>query len=238
MHTESRHYHHKGEELHGFLAYDKQHVNQRRPAVLVAHDWSGRNDFACNKALMLAGMGYIGFALDMYGAARTGSTTEERMALMQPIVSDRQFLRDRILAAFDEVKSLPHVDPHKIAAIGFCFGGLCVLDLARSGADIAGVVSLHGILVKPDTLKSEKIKAKVLALHGYDDPMVKPAQVDAFCQEMTEANADWQVHQYGHTKHAFTNPQAHDNALGTVFNPVAEQRAIQSMSNFLQEIFR
>jgi len=235
MHTEKHTYHHGKEELHGFIAYDKK-LQGSRPVVLVVHDWSGRNEFACEKAKMLASLGYVGFAVDMYGQARTGSTTEERMALMQPLAQDRTLLRDRVTAAFDAARQLPQVDPKKVAAIGFCFGGLSVLDLARSGADVAGVVSFHGLLNKPEPLKPEKIKAKILVLHGYDDPMVKPDQVDAFCQEMTQAQADWQVHQYGHTKHAFSNPQAHDEKLGTVYNALAERRALQSMTNFLQEI--
>lgn len=236
MHIEDYVYHHNDEALHGFLAYNEQD-KKARPAVLVAHDWSGRNDFAREKAKMLADLGYVGFALDMYGSGRTGETTEEKKALMNPLATDRQFLRERILAGFEAIKMIPQVNPQKIAAIGFCFGGLCVLDLARSGADIKGVVSFHGLLDKPDTLKSEKITAKVLVLHGYDDPMVRPDQVNEFCEEMTEAQVDWQVHQYGHAKHAFANPQAHDHQLGTVYNPLAEKRSLQSMKNFLQEIF-
>ncbi|MFC3909085.1 dienelactone hydrolase family protein [Legionella dresdenensis] len=236
MHTANYTYRHDNQELHGFLAYEPGH-GKPKPAVLVAHDWSGRNDFACQKAEMLARLGYVGFAIDMYGNGRTGNTTEEKMALMNPLGSDRALLRARILAAFDAVTAMPEVDKNRIAAIGFCFGGLCVLDLARSGADVKGVVSFHGLLAKPDNLPSRTIKSKVLVLHGYDDPMVKPEQVNQFCQEMTEANVDWQVHQYGHTQHAFTNPQAHDSQLGTIYNATAEHRSMQAMRNFLEEIF-
>lgn len=236
MHTTDLPYTLDGQEFIGFLAYDKA-VTGKRPAVLVAPDWSGRNAFACQKAEMLAQLGYVGFAIDMYGNGRTADTTEGRQALMKPVASDRLMLRQRIRAAFDAAAKLPEVDSTRIAAIGFCFGGLCVLDLARSGAPVKGVVSFHGILSKPDDLSNETITAKTLVLHGYDDPMVKPSQVDAFCQEMTEAKVDWQVHQYGHTQHAFANPMAHDNHMGTVYNPVAERRSLQAMRNFLEEIF-
>ncbi|MDX1838596.1 hypothetical protein DIZ81_11560 [Legionella taurinensis] len=236
MHTSNYIYHHGEQELHGFLAYDDSH-DRPRPAVLVAHDWSGRNEFACKKAEMLAGMGYLGFALDMYGHGRLGETTDEKMGLMQPLANDRLLLRDRINAAFDAVIAMPEVDNSRVAAIGFCFGGLCVLDLARSGVPLNGVVSFHGLLNKPKELHAQPISAKILVLHGYDDPMVRPEQVNEFCQEMTDAKVDWQVHLYGHTQHAFANPQAHDTQLGTIYNPVAERRALQAMENFLREIF-
>lgn len=229
-------YHHDELELHGYLAYEEA-FNQPRPAVIVAHDWTGRNEFACQKARKLADMGYVGFVLDMYGEGRLGANNDEKMALMQPLASDRALLRKRMLKAFDAVQSMPAVDPDRIAIIGFCFGGLCALDLARSGADIKGAVSFHGLLGRPDNLDSPKIKAKILALHGYDDPMVKPDQVHQFCQEMTDAGADWQVHMYGHVEHAFTNPEAHDRDLGLIYNELAAQRSWQAMSNFLQEIF-
>ncbi|CEK09576.1 dienelactone hydrolase family protein [Legionella hackeliae] len=236
MDTSNYLYHHGEQELHGFLAYDER-IDQPRPAVLVAHDWSGRNDFACEKAKMLAELGYVGFALDMYGQGRIGTITPEKMALMEPLANDRLLLRARMRAAYDAVLGMSEVDNSRIAVIGFCFGGLCALDLARSGADLKGVVSFHGLLDKPKDIPNQPIKAKVLALHGYDDPMVKPEQVNEFCHEMTEAHVDWQVHMYGHTQHAFANPHAHDKQLGTIYNAKAERRALQSMANFLAEIF-
>jgi dienelactone hydrolase len=236
MHSSNYIYHDGIQELQGFIAYDEQ-VKPARPAVIVAHDWSGRNEFACKKAQLLAEMGYVGFALDMYGNARLGSTTEEKQALIEPLVNHRELLSRRIHAALNALVARPEVDKNRIAAIGFCFGGLCVLDLARSGADIKGVVSFHGLLGKPEHLESKKIKAKILALHGYDDPMVKPDLVHSFCQEMTEAGADWQMHMYGNVQHGFTNPQAHDADLGIFYNQVAEHRSWLAMTDFLQEIF-
>lgn len=235
MHTKTIHYHHEAQELHGFIAYDAKD-ERPRPAVLVVHDWSGRNAFACEKAVMLAEMGYVGFAVDMYGEGRLGDTTAEKMALMQPFIAKRDFLALRIRAAYDALLALSVVDKERIAVIGFCFGGLCALDLARSGAKLRGVVSFHGLLHKPEDLPKKPIHASMLILNGYDDPMVTPTQVNQFCQEMTDAGVDWQVHQYGGTQHAFTNPEAHDASMGTVYNDRASIRAHRSMANFLEEI--
>lgn len=234
MHKEFLSYQEGNVDFEGFLAYEKS--SEPKPLVLVAPDWSGRNEFACVYAEKLAELGYIGFAIDMFGQGKVGKTTEEKQQLMQPLINDRQLLRRRISAAFDKAKTISMVDSTKIAAIGFCFGGLCVLDLARSGAKISGVVSFHGLLFGAN-LPAEKIHAKVLALHGFNDPMVQPDQVLAFEEEMTTANVDWQLYTFGNTMHAFTNPMANDPDLGTVYNPVAERRAIIAMKNFLQEIF-
>lgn len=235
MHTSNYLYHHGEQELHGFLAYDDSH-DKPRPAVLVVHDWSGRNDFACEKAALFAEMGYLGFAVDMYGQGRLGASTPEKTALMEPLINDRCLLRDRIRAAFDALVAMSEVDSNRIAVIGFCFGGLCALDLARSGAEVKAVVSFHGLLNKPKDLANESIQAKILALHGYDDSMVKPEEVNEFCKEMTLAKVDWQVYVYGHTQHGFTNPHAHDTQLGIIYNAKAERRALQAMTNFLHEV--
>ncbi|MBA2652831.1 MAG: dienelactone hydrolase family protein [Tatlockia sp.] len=235
MHTSNYLYHHGEQELHGFLAYDDSH-DKPRPAVIVVHDWSGRNDFACEKAEMLADMGYLGFALDMYGQGRLGASTHEKKGLMEPLINDRLLLRERIRAAFDAVVAMSEVDNSRIAIIGFCFGGLCALDLARTGAEVKAVVSFHGLLNKPKEIANQPICAKILVLHGYDDPMVSPEDVNGFCQEMTEAKVDWQVDIYGQTQHAFTNPHAHDAQLGTIYNPRTEKRAFQAMKDFLKEV--
>lgn len=223
-------------QLEAFFAFDDA-LSGRRPAVLINHAWGGRDEFVAEKARKLAELGYVGFALDMYGKGILGSGPEENARLMQPFMADRALLQKRIQAALFAVRQLPWVDDSKIAAIGFCFGGLCVLDLARTGADIKGVVSFHGLLGAPGNTQGNAIKAKVLALHGHDDPMVSPEQVLAFEQEMTEAGADWQVHAYGHTMHAFTNPVANDPAFGTVYQADADRRSWQAMQNFLAELF-
>lgn len=222
--------------LLGFLAFDDA-VSVPMPAVLVAHMWGGREAFVCDKARALAALGYAGFALDLYGAAKVGSGPEENARLMQPFLEDRALLQRRMHLALETVRRLEMVDRGRIAAIGFCFGGLCVLDLARTGADVKGVVSFHGLLKPPGNTKGTKILAKVLVLHGHDDPMVPVEDVVALERELTEAGADWQVHVYGHTMHAFTNPNANDPNIGTVYHPLANRRSWIAMRNFLEEIF-
>lgn len=221
--------------LEGYYAIDNS-KSGKRPAVIVVHDWSGRNEFADKKAEKLAELGYVGFALDLYGIGKLGKTTEEKQALMAPLANDRAALRERILAGYEAVKKLPEVDVSRIGVIGFCFGGLCALDLARSGADVKGVVTFHGLLSKPPHLASKKIVAKILATHGHDDPMVPPEQVLEFEKEMTEAKVDWQVHAFGHTQHAFTNPQAHDVGMGLIYNELAEKRSWRLMKDFFEEV--
>jgi dienelactone hydrolase len=223
-------------QLEAFFAFDDS-VSGRRPAVLINHTWAGRDEFVAEKARKLAGLGYVGFAVDMYGKGILGSGPEENARLMQPLMDDRAMLQKRIQAALYAVKLLPWVDDAKIAAIGFCFGGLCVLDLARTGADINGVVSFHGLLSAPGNTQGNAIKAKVLALHGHDDPLAPPEQVLAFEQEMTAAGADWQLYAYGHTMHAFTNPVANNPDSGMLYQPVADRRSWQAMQNFLAELF-
>lgn len=222
--------------LEAYVAY--QETETQKPLVLVAHDWSGRREFACQAAERIAQMGYIGFALDMYGKGVFGADgdVELNSSLMNPLASDRAALRQRVRAALVAGRNIPQVDPTKVAAMGYCFGGMCVLELARSGADVLGVVSIHGIFA-PGEVPNEEIKAKVLCLHGHDDPMVPPEQVLAFETEMNEARVDWQVHAYGQTTHAFTNPAANNPDFGTVYREIAEQRAYQSLANFLDEIF-
>lgn len=235
MHTSTYIYYHGEQAYHGYLAYDDR-IEEPRPAVLVAHDWTGRNEFACQRAVQLAKLGYVGFAIDMFGEGRQGATKEEKSALIEPLIADRRLLRARIVAALDAVTGMPEVDENRVAAIGFCFGGLCALDLARSGAALKGVVSFHGLLFPPEDLHPHPMTAKVLALHGYDDPMVRPEQLNAFAEEMTHAKVDWQVHMYGNTEHAFTNPLADDPAAGLKYSATADKRSMQSMLCFLDEV--
>lgn len=221
--------------LEAFFAFDDS-LSGRRPAVLINHAWGGRDDFVAEKAKKLAALGYVGFAVDMYGKGVLGSDAEENAKLMQPFIQDRQLLLKRMQAALYAVKLMPWVDDSKVAAIGFCFGGLCSLDLARAGVDLKGVVSFHGLLGAPDD-NGHPIKAKILALHGHDDPMVPIEQVIAFDQEMTKAGADWQLHTFGNTQHAFTNPLANNPDFGTVYQPQADKRSWVLLENFLAEVF-
>ena len=222
--------------LEAFVAYDDA-LTDPRPVVLINHTWVGRDHFVANKAKKIAELGYVGFAVDMYGKGVLGSSPEQNAKLMQPFIDDRVMLQQRMKAALKAAKQLPWVDEENCAAIGFCFGGLCVLDLARTGIELKGVVSFHGLLGAPNNTQGTSIKAKILALHGHDDPMVPVEKVIAFEQEMTQANADWQLHSYGHTMHAFTNPVANDPEFGTVYQPDADRRSWQAMQNFLAEIF-
>lgn len=228
-------YRHDGVLLEGMLAYDDA-AKSRRPGVLISHAWAGRSGFECEKARALAKLGYAGFALDLYGKGVLGKGPDENMKLMQPFMQDRGKLQDRLKSALSAFQSQPEVDKSRIVAMGFCFGGLCALDMARSGADVRGVVSMHGLFTPPGNTKGKKIKAKVLALHGNDDPMVPVAQVEDFEKELTEAGADWQIHVYGNTMHAFTNPEANEPARGTVYNAAADRRSWKALINFLEEV--
>jgi len=220
----------------GYLAWDDS-TQDKKPAVLVSHAWGGRGDFECDKARKLAELGYVGFAIDMYGDGKQGANNDENAALMQPLVENRAELQKRITLALEVVRKQQEVNADKVAAIGFCFGGLCVLDLARTGADVKGVVSFHGLFNSPGNTEGNQISAKVLCLHGYDDPMAQPQSVLELGSELTAAGADWQIHAYGHTVHAFTNPAANDPGFGTVYNATADKRSWTSMVNFLDEIF-
>jgi len=222
--------------LEGFLCHDNARPAPL-PALLISHAWGGRDEFVERKARRLAWHGYATFALDMYGKGRRGHSPAENQALMTPFVADRALLARRIGAALTAVRAQPEVDARRVAAMGFCFGGLCVLDLARSGADVRGVVSFHGLL-KPSGLPAKPIGAKVLALHGYDDPLAPPEDVLAFAREMTQAGADWQLHAYGHTLHSFTNPEAQHPQGGMQYNERADRRSWHALLQFLEEVLR
>ncbi|MFQ5562483.1 MAG: dienelactone hydrolase family protein [Parvularculaceae bacterium] len=234
--TRAVEYDHQGATLEGVLAYDTTQEGPR-PGVLVAHAWAGRTEFEIDVAERLAGLGYAGFALDLYGKGVRGTSTEENQALMTPFVEDRAMLQSRLLHIVDIVKDLPEVNAGKVAACGFCFGGLCVLDIARTGADLRGVASFHGLFGPPGNTAGNKVKAKVIAFHGWDDPMVPPDDVVKLGRELTEAGADWQIHAYGGTMHAFTNPEANDPDFGTVYSEIASERSWASFEEFLAEIF-
>lgn len=219
-----------------YIAYEESRA--LKPLVVVAHDWSGRRQFACDAAERVAKMGYVGFAIDMYGKGVFGADgdVELNSSLMNPLSENREALRKRINCGFEAGLSLSQIDKNKTAAIGYCFGGMCVLELARSGASVNGVVSIHGILTAGN-VDNELISAKILCLHGHDDPMVPPAQVLDFETEMNDASADWQLHAYGNTLHAFTNPEANNPDFGVLYSERAEKRSYQAMKNFFDEIF-
>lgn len=236
MHAENIIYQDSDVVLEGF--YASENITEKKPGVLVFHDWSGKNEFACNKARALAELGYAAFAVDMFGKGKLGKTTEEKSALIQPLLQDRAKLQKRTLLALETLRQQNGVDTKRIGAIGFCFGGLCILDLARTGADFNAAVSFHGLLNAPENIQHETIRAKIFVLHGFDDPMVTPDQVMRFGEEMTHAKANWELTMYGHTMHAFTNPEAHDPAFGTVYNKQANDRSWIAMQNFFNECLK
>jgi dienelactone hydrolase len=229
-------YLHEGATLEGFLAWDDSRSGPL-PGVLVAHAWGGRTDFEIGRARELAKLGYAGFALDLYGKGVTGSGPEENTKLMTPFLEDRSLLQARMTKALDVLREQAEVDASRTAAIGYCFGGLCVLDLARMGTEIRGVASFHGLFNAPGNTTGTKIKAKVLALHGHEDPMVPPEAVNELEKELTDAGADWQIHVYGNTKHAFAHEGTNFPDLGAVYDATADQRSWQSLRNFLEELF-
>lgn len=220
-----------GQVYEGFLAMP---ATAPKAVVLVAHAWGGQSEFEQSKAELLAEWGYAGFALDVYGKGKRGTSNEECQALMSPLASNRVALQNRLEYALEVAKA--ESGASEAAAIGFCFGGLSVLDMARTNMDLSGVVSFHGLFGAPGNTE-DRIKPKVLALHGWDDPMAKPEDVLAFSKEMTEAKADWQLHAYGQTMHAFTNPHADNPDFGTVYGASADRRSFAACQDFLSELF-
>lgn len=242
MHQEDFKYHVGQKTMVGHLVYDRSD-SRKRPAVLIAHAWRGQDEFAREKALELARMGYVALAVDMYGDRLNATSDEEAFKLMSVLFLDRKELRKRIVAAFEALKGCPFVESTKIGAIGFCFGGLTVLELLRSGVNVRGVVSFHGVLgstLGEFKAKSEPIAQKVpgaiLLLHGNDDPLVTQNDLVNLEKELTQANVDWQINIYGHAAHAFTNPAANDSQGGKVYNAKITQRAWQAMHLFFEEI--
>jgi len=223
--------------LEGHLVYDDA-VQGKRPGVLIVHQWLGLTDYEKRRARMLAELGYIAFCADIYGKGVRPKDTKEAGAQAGKFKGDRALLRARVNAALDEFKKNDRVDPKHVAAIGYCFGGTTVIELARSGADVNGVVSFHGGLDSPTPADGKNIKGKLLILAGADDPFQKPEDLDAFEKEMRDSKADWQITFYGGAVHAFTQPDPGFVNAGARYNEKADQRSWDAMKSFFAEIFK
>jgi len=224
--------------LEGYLAWDDA-LKGKRPGVLVVHEWWGLNDYPKMRARQLAELGYVAFALDMYGKGVVAKTPEEASELTGKFRgADRALMRRRAAAGLEVLRKQDLVDPKRIAAIGYCFGGTTVLELARNGAEIAGVVSFHGGLDTPDPADAKRIKAKVLVLHGAADKSVTPEQMKTFWDSMNAAGVDWSMVAYGGAVHAFTNPASgSDPSKGVAYDAKADRRSWAAMKEFFAEIF-
>ena len=223
-------------ECEGFIALPAS--PGPHPAVLIAHNWAGQSAADNDIARRVAALGYVGIAIDVYGKGRRGDLQGDNSALMNPWMADRAALRTRLLAAVAAAAAHPMVDDSQIAVIGYCFGGLCALDIARSATpDVKAVASFHGVYSPPNIGKQAPIAAKVLVLHGWDDPMTPQDATVALGHELNEAGADWQLHAYGRTMHAFTFEAADNPAGGIQYNAVAARRSWQALTNFLAEVF-
>ncbi|MDD5772692.1 MAG: dienelactone hydrolase family protein [bacterium] len=237
LHTEVIEYKHGDTVLEGYLAYDDS-IKGKRPGILVVHEWWGLNKYIRGRAEQLAKLGYIAFAIDMYGKGVIAKDANEAGAFAGIYRSDRKLMQARANAGLEVLKMNKLTDTDKVAAIGYCFGGTTVLELARSGALLSGVVSFHGGLDTP-SYEAKNIKAKVLVLHGGDDPNVKPEHMASFQEEMRKSGVDWQVYIYGGAVHSFTNPDSgNDPSKGVAYNEKADKRSWEAMKLFFAEIFK
>jgi dienelactone hydrolase len=224
--------------LEGFSVYDDATQGQR-PAVLVVHQWRGLGDYEKKRAEMLARLGYHVFAVDIYGKGIRPNNPKDAASEAAKYKDNRALLRARVAAGLDVLTKHELTDPKRVAAIGYCFGGTTVLELARSGAAVSGVVSFHGGLSSPNPADAQNIKCKVLALHGADDPFVPPKEVEAFEEEMRQGKVDWQMTAYGGAVHSFTDWTAgDDNSKGAAYNEKADKRSWEAMKQFFADLFR
>jgi dienelactone hydrolase len=224
--------------LEGVLVWDDA-IAGKRPGVLIIHQWLGITNYEKRRARMLAELGYVAFCADIYGKGVRPKDTKEAGAEATKYKTDRALLRARVNAGLEEFQKCDLVDAKRVAAIGYCFGGTAVIELARNGAQIQGVVSFHGGLDSPTPADGKNIRCKVLACHGADDPFVSAKDLAAFEDELRAAKVDWQLIQYGGAVHSFTQPMAgNDNSKGAAYNEKADKRSWQAMKDFFAEIFK
>lgn len=236
--TRAVEYKHGDVVLEGFLAYDDS-VKEPRPGVLLVHEWWGVTEHTRNMTRQIAEMGYVAFAVDMYGKGVVTDDREQAAKLAGPFYQDVALCRARAKAGLEQLAAQPNVDKQKIAAIGFCFGGTTVLQMAYGGLNVAGVVSFHGGLSPAGEADLPNIKAKVLVLHGADDPLVKEEQIKSFQEMLRKAGADWQMIYYGGAVHSFTNPGADKVGIpGVKYDARTDKRARGHMKSFFDELFQ
>jgi dienelactone hydrolase len=238
LHTQTVEYKQGDTVLEGWIAYDSS-FQGKRPGVLLVHQWKGVGDYEKKRAEMLAKLGYVAFCADVYGKGVRPQTTQEAGAQSGKLKGDRQLLRARVNAGLDALKKNERVDATHVAAIGYCFGGTTAIELARSGANLAGVVSFHGGLDSPTPADGKNIKCRILALHGADDPFVPAKDLTAFEEEMRSAKVDWQLVKYGGAVHSFTDWNMDGKTLpGAQYNEAADKRSWEAMRVFFAEIFK
>jgi dienelactone hydrolase len=235
--TRSVSYSQGGAALEGYLAYDDA-ISGKAPGVLVVHEWWGLNDYARGRAEKLARLGYVAFAVDMYGKGKATEHPDQAGAWMKKITTNMDAWQKRALAGLEILKKQPQVDPDRLAAIGYCFGGATVQVLAYSGADLKGIVSFHGSLVPPSATQGKQTKAKMLICHGAQDPMNPPEALGKYVTALNATTIDWQLVAFGNTRHAFTNPDAGQYGMvALAYNPASDRRSWQYMQYFFNEIF-
>lgn len=235
--TEAVVYQIDGEEFTGYLAWDDA-IAGKRPGVMVVHEWWGLGDYEKRRARMLAELGYVAFAVDMYGTGRHTADPEQAKAWMQAVTSDKGWWRERAMKGVEILRANQHVEATDIAAIGYCFGGGTVLQLAYGGADIDGVVSFHGALPAATPEERDAIEASLLVLHGNADPFVADAVAAEFRNKLEGSDVDWQMHFYGGVRHSFTNPAADERDMEALkYDAQADERSWTAMKVFFDEIF-
>jgi dienelactone hydrolase len=229
-----------GTTMKGYLAYDDARSG-KRPGILVVHEWWGHNEYARRRARMLAELGYVALAVDMYGEGKTAQHPDDAGKFSEEIRKNMDLGRERFLAAKKVLQENRFTDPKRIGAIGYCFGGSVVLQMARDGMDLGGVTSFHGGLTTTSPAKPGAVKAKILVLTGGDDKFVPPEQIEGFEKEMKAARADYRVISYPGALHSFTNPDADDYAkkfnMPIGYNATADKESWAEMQKFFKEVF-
>lgn len=235
MKTKFVKYTHDNVQLEGIL----MHLDEEsRPGILIAPDWNGRKPEYLDIANRLTAQGYHTFILDMFGNGLRETCKEKKLRLILPFLEHRDLLQARMLCALQAFCEFEFVKRDKLAVIGYCFGGMCALDLARMGGDVTGVVSVHGLLTPANNISHPNITANILAIHGNKDRVVTERDLREFAKEMDQANANWELQIFGNAMHAFTSPESNDPNFGAIYDPDIAENAMRNIEFFLEEIFQ